>query len=64
MGARVIEIEPNVLDYPDGARYWCQARCLLDGQPCPYTTTKFHLRWNSSLCDWHIDEHKLAKYQP
>jgi hypothetical protein len=39
-------------------RNWCQASAP-DGEPCPYTTTRFHQIWNSYLCDWHIDEHRL-----
>lgn len=59
-----IEIYPNVFEEGDGKRYWCLARAP-DGDPCPFTTTKFHMRWNSHLCDWHIDEHQLySRYRP
>lgn len=62
----MIRIMPNVIDYADDdhQRYWCLGQAP-DGRPCPHTTTKFHLRWNSHLCDYHIDLHNMpGMYKP
>jgi len=54
MAEEVIEIVPGmVYDHP-GQRCYCQSRDFF-GNPCPHVTTKVHLYWNSSLCDFHLD---------